>query len=163
MTITEVSQAPLSKVKRMTTTRTNTVILAVAVFILSVISLPARAAPDDRYLAGYAAAILETRFGLPSRELQVENGKLRLHSADLQGQDTGEVLASLRAIDGLEVELVGPSTEARSVSSSAKPTAAAECYSFGNHGMAPAGGALRPLDRRSALAAFFGDPSVLPA
>jgi len=106
----------------MTITRTNTVILAVAVLILSVISLTAGAAPDDRYLAGYAAAVLETRFGLPSRELQVENGKLRLRSADLQGQDTGEVLASLRAIDGLEVELIGTPTEARSVSSSAKPT-----------------------------------------
>lgn len=106
----------------MTITRANTFILAFAALILSVISLTARAAHDDRYLAGYAAAILETRFGLPSRDLQVENGKLRLHSADLQGQDTGEVLASLRAIDGLEVELVGTPTEARSVSSSAKPT-----------------------------------------
>jgi len=105
----------------MTITRTNTVILAVAALILSVISLTARAAPDDRYLEGYAAAVLETRFGLPSRDLQVENGKLRLHSADLQGQDTGEVLASLRAIEGLEVELVGTPTEAGSVSSSAKP------------------------------------------
>nr|MBA3494430.1 hypothetical protein [Gammaproteobacteria bacterium] len=62
----------------MTITRTNTVILAVAALILSVISLTARAAPDDRYLEGYAAAVLETRFGLPSRDLQVENGKLRL-------------------------------------------------------------------------------------
>lgn len=117
------SQAPLlSKVKRMTIARTHTIILAVAALILSVISLTARAAPDDRYLAGYAAAILETRFGLPPRELQVENGKLRLHSADLQGQDTGEVLASLGAIDGLEVELVGAPAEARPVSSSTDPT-----------------------------------------
>ncbi|MGH8545024.1 MAG: DUF1207 domain-containing protein [Gammaproteobacteria bacterium] len=105
----------------MTITRTKTV-LAVAALILSAVSLTASADPDDRYLAGYAAAVLETRFGLPSRDLQVENGKLRLHSADLQGQDTGEVLASLRAIDGLEVELVGTPTDARSVSPSAKPT-----------------------------------------
>ncbi len=105
----------------MTTTQINTVILAIAAVILSVISLTARATADDRYLAGYAAAILETRFGLPPRDLQVENGKLRLRSVDLEGQDAEEVLASLGAIDGLEVELVGAPTEARSVSSSATP------------------------------------------
>ena len=105
----------------MTFTQINTVILAVAAVILSVISLTARAATDDRYLAGYAAAILETRFGLPPRDLQVENGKLRLRSVDLEGQDTEEVLASLGAIDGLEVELVGAPAEAPSVSSSATP------------------------------------------
>ncbi|MFH0340718.1 MAG: hypothetical protein ACHBNF_01035 [Chromatiales bacterium] len=42
------SQSPfLSKVKRMTFTQINTVILAVAAVILSVISLTARAAPDS--------------------------------------------------------------------------------------------------------------------
>jgi len=106
----------------MTTTWINITVVIAASIGSSIDSARAGTPPDDRYLAGYAAAVLETRFGLPSRDLQVENGKLRLHSAELQGQDTGEVLASLRAIEGLEIELVGTPTEARTASSSAKPT-----------------------------------------
>lgn len=78
-------------------------------------SVAAANRPDDRYLTGYAAAVLETQFGLTPSDLQVEDGTLVLDPADLQGRDAREVIESLRPIEGLQVELTGKSTGSHTV------------------------------------------------
>ena len=84
----------------------SAIILTVAVVGSSInLSMAAANRPDDRYLAGYATAVLKLRFGLMRPDLPVKNGKLVLDPAELKGRDVPDVLASLRAIDGLEVEL----------------------------------------------------------
>lgn len=62
----------------------------------------AATAVDDRYLAGYAAAVLERQFGLSSRTLSARNGVVSIGAADLG--DAGrraEVLTALSAIKGV--------------------------------------------------------------
>jgi hypothetical protein len=95
--------------------------IAIVVGLSMNLSMAAANRPDDRYLAGYAAAILETRFGLTRLDLHIENGRLVLDPADLEGHDVQNVLESLRAIDGLEVQLAGASTDTRPVTPSVQP------------------------------------------
>lgn len=68
-------------------------------------SAGAAARRDDRFLAGYASAVLELRFGLHIPHLAVQDGRLVLDRAQLQGRDPRRVLAALNAIDGLQAEL----------------------------------------------------------
>jgi Protein of unknown function (DUF1207) len=107
----------------------GSVVIAAAVGTLSVNVSMARA--DDRYLAGYAAAVLEMRFGLPQRDLRVEDGKLLLDPATLEGRDAKEVLESLRAIEGREVELVETSAGARTVTETKAPTPVSKAATAG--------------------------------
>ncbi|MGH8579913.1 MAG: DUF1207 domain-containing protein [Gammaproteobacteria bacterium] len=103
-------------------TQMSIVIAVAAVVGLSInVSMAAPNRPDDRYLAGYAVAVLEMRFGLPYRDLRVDNGKLLLDPAALQGRDAQEVIESLCAIEGLEVELVETATGARTVTAPETP------------------------------------------
>ncbi|MGH8615936.1 MAG: DUF1207 domain-containing protein [Gammaproteobacteria bacterium] len=100
----------------------SVVIGVTAVVGLSInVSMAAANRPDDRYLAGYAAAVLEMQFGLTPPDLQVEDGKLVLDPADLQGRDPQQVIESLRPIEGLQVDLAGTSTGSRTVPPPAKP------------------------------------------
>ncbi len=70
---------------------------------------PSLAAPpataDDRFLAGVASAVLELEFGLSEIDVVVENGRLVLDPAQLQGHDPEAVRAALDGLRGLEVTL----------------------------------------------------------
>jgi hypothetical protein len=59
--------------------------------------------PDDRYLEGYAAAVLDLRFGLKDLRPSVRNGTLVLDPARLRGNDPRAVAAALGSIEGLRV------------------------------------------------------------
>jgi hypothetical protein len=70
--------------------------------LLLVLAGPGSAAPrDDRYLEGYATAVLETRFGLPRVEPRVDSGVLSLDPAALRGWDTRTIGAALGSIEGV--------------------------------------------------------------
>ncbi len=77
------------------------------------------------------------------------------------------MLTSLRAIDGLEVELVGTPTEARSASSSAKPTPLPEATLSETTGWLPRAALFDPLiadprwPRFSATLQFYQDDEEL--
>jgi hypothetical protein len=75
--------------------------------LLCLAAVPAGAAPppDDRFLEGYAAAVLALRFGLKDFKPSVRNGTLLLDPARLQGRDPTAIAAALRSVDGLRVVL----------------------------------------------------------
>jgi hypothetical protein len=58
------------------------------------------AAPEDAYLAGYAAAVLEREFGISAPSLQVRNGVVTISAGDLGGAPRDRVIAALSAIRG---------------------------------------------------------------
>lgn len=73
------------------------------------------AAPDDAYITGYAAAVLEREFRLSGRSLSVQNGVLTLSAEELAGVDRAQVVAALSDIRGvMRVEVLepGPSPDA---------------------------------------------------
>jgi hypothetical protein len=77
----------------------------------------------DRFLEGYAAAVLDLRFGLKDLEPRVENGTLFLDPARLKGRNPQAVAAALKSIEGLQVvvgrvdrpSVAAPSGESASV------------------------------------------------
>lgn len=76
--------------------------LFMIVLLLLVLGVgPARAAADDRYLAGYAGAVLEREFHLKGAAAMVRDGVVTLRAADLKGADTDAVLAALLGIPGV--------------------------------------------------------------
>lgn len=110
-------------------TRLQMIVIAGWVVGLSIdVSVAAATVPDDRYLAGYAAAVLEMRFGVTYDDLRVEDGKLLLDPAALHGRDPQEVVESLRTIEGLEVELVetAPGVPTATASETSKLTSKAD-------------------------------------
>lgn len=85
-------------------------IALVALAVAASLAAPpvARAAngPNDAYLAGYAAAILEREFRARTTSLRVERGVVSLDVADLGGADRARVTEALARIPGvLRVEL----------------------------------------------------------
>ena len=64
--------------------------------------------PDDmdRFLAGYASAILEREFGLRDVDVRVAGGRLLLDPEELEGVDRETVVEALESIDGLTVVVV---------------------------------------------------------
>jgi len=73
------------------------------------------AAPDDAYITGYAAAVLEREFRLSGRSLSVQNGVLTLSAEELAGVDRAQVVAALSGIRGVmrvEVREPAPSVAA---------------------------------------------------
>lgn len=127
-------------------TQMSIVIAVAAVVGLSInVSIAAANRPDDRYLAGYAAAVLEMRFGVPYRDLRVENGQLLLDRAALQGHDAEGAIESLRAIEGLEVELVESATGAPTVTASETPEPVSEVTVPTTAGWLPKAGLFEPL------------------
>lgn len=64
----------------------------------------------DRFLAGYATAVLEREFGLRNVEVRVQGGRMILDPAELEGADQDAVTRSLEEIEGLSVEIAGPDT-----------------------------------------------------
>jgi hypothetical protein len=66
------------------------------------------AVPDDAYIAGYAAALLEHEFHVPSAALQVQNGVIQINTDDLTGVNQQQLVKSLASIPGVtQVELLG--------------------------------------------------------
>src|SRR5258706_3012039 len=70
---------------------------------------PANAAiPDDAYITGYAAALLEHEFHVPSASLHVQKGIIQINTDDLTGVDQQQLVKSLASISGvIQVELRG--------------------------------------------------------
>lgn len=79
------------------------------VVCLIVIAAPGSAGAahtDDRFIAGYATAVLERDFHLSGAIVRVENGVIILQAGDLAALDRDEVIAALTAIhDVLRVEI----------------------------------------------------------
>src|SRR5713101_4298051 len=64
--------------------------------------IPASAAPpDDAYVAGYAAAVLEREFNSPAPSLRVRDGVLTVAESDLAGADRARVVITLSRIPGV--------------------------------------------------------------
>ena len=61
------------------------------------------ARPDDRFLEGYAAAVLDLRFGLKDLKPTVRNGTLYLDPAKLKGRNPKAVAVALGSVEGLRV------------------------------------------------------------
>jgi len=76
-------------------------IVLVAAFLFTAGIGPALAAADDRYLAGYAGAVLEREFHLKRGAVMVRDGVVTLRAVDLKGADTDAVLTSLLGIPGV--------------------------------------------------------------
>ncbi len=70
---------------------------------------PANAAiPDDAYISGYATAVLEHKFHVPSTSLQVQRGVIQVNTDDFTGVDQQQLVDSLASIPGVvQVELHG--------------------------------------------------------
>ncbi len=95
--------------------RIQTSIAAGLALVASTIA-PAAEAPDDAYLAGYAAAVLEQRLGWAagSYTLQVSDGRMRLDAGD--HDDAEAARQALTAIEGVrKVRLADTSDAAGSV------------------------------------------------
>jgi hypothetical protein len=78
-------------------------------FVFFIPSVAQPAGPrDDRFLEGYASAVLAMRFGLSDAKPSVKNGRLVLDPAQLKGQNPQTVADALRGIEGLQVEVGRP-------------------------------------------------------
>ena len=94
--------------------------MAAVMLTLTILTpVPASAAPpDDAYVAGYAAAVLEREFNLPAPSLRVRGGALTVAESDLAGADRARVVTTLSRIPGVNrVEVL----TAPSVAPSASP------------------------------------------
>jgi hypothetical protein len=76
-------------------------LLLIGLFFLVLGVGPARAAADDRYLAGYAGAVLEREFHLRKGAVTVKDGVITLRAADLKGADTDAIVTALLGIRGV--------------------------------------------------------------
>ncbi len=81
--------------------------------------VPASAAPpDDAYVAGYAAAVLEREFNLSVPSLRVRGGALTVAESDLAGADRALLVTTLSRIPGVnQVEVLTAPALAPSASS----------------------------------------------
>ena len=98
------------------------------------------AAPDDAYLTGYAAAVLERELHITPTSLRVEHGVIELPAADV-GRDAGEVRRALSTIPGVhDVRFVEPSSETAASSRRARGDAVTR-----HRGFLPPGDLFAPL------------------
>ena len=106
---------------------------------------PAAAAVDDRYLTGYATAVLERQLGLTSRTLRIRDGVLSVGAEDLgDAARRDEVVKTLSAIDGVKrVQVLesAPGTVPVAVSTSAAPAG----WKAPDTGLMPGGHLFNPL------------------
>jgi hypothetical protein len=73
----------------------------IALFLFALGVCHANAAVDDRYLSGYAGAVLEREFHLKKNAVMVKDGVIVLRAADLKGADTEAILTALLGIQGV--------------------------------------------------------------
>ena len=72
------------------------------------VAAAAEAPSDDRFLAGYVAAVLEREFGLPAGAADIRGGVVRLSARGLTGADRGRIVHALARVGGVtRVEVVG--------------------------------------------------------
>jgi len=72
--------------------------------LLSILVFPALTSAqgvDDRYIAGYASAVLEREFRIPDATLVVQNGRMTVYVEDLSGEDINKVKTALGRIRGV--------------------------------------------------------------
>lgn len=78
-------------------------------FLLTgLLALESRAAErDDRFLAGYATAVLERNFQLSAASLEVNNGVITIRARDLEGVEKERIIAALAELPGVtRVEII---------------------------------------------------------
>jgi hypothetical protein len=83
--------------------------MAAVLLTLTILTpVPASAAPpDDAYVAGYAAAVLEREFNLPAPSLRVRGGALTVAESDLASADRARVVTTLSRVPGVnQVEVL---------------------------------------------------------
>ena len=85
----------------------------------------ATAVPDDAYIAGYVAAVLERQLGVSPRSVRVKDGVVTIDGADVPRADRPKVLTAVTAIRGVSrVDVVeGPAAAAPPPSGAAVPPA----------------------------------------
>lgn len=86
----------LRRVARLARSRFRT-----ALILLLASVLPAWSGPDDAFIAGYVAAVLERQFNVNTRSVTVTNGVLSIDAADLPLTDRSKIVNALSAIRGI--------------------------------------------------------------
>lgn len=87
--------------------KTGTILLNIAVLIF-IVSNTAAASGDDRYIEGYASAVLEREFNISPVSLEVHDGIISLKAADIEGADHNEIVNALSGIKGVvSVQITG--------------------------------------------------------
>ena len=76
------------------------VLLALALLGLAPLAASG-APPDDAYIAGYVAAVLERQLNVNPRSLQVKDGVVSLDAADVPRADRPKLITALSAIQGV--------------------------------------------------------------
>ena len=131
---------------------------------------PAVAAVDDRYLTGYATAVLERQFGLTIRTLRVREGVLTVGAEDLgDAARRDEVVKALSAIDGVKrVQVLEAASGAAPVAVSTSTATAG--WKAPDTGVMPGGHLFNPLiaDPRwphfaASYQYYFDDPGLASA
>ncbi|MDQ3185538.1 MAG: DUF1207 domain-containing protein [Pseudomonadota bacterium] len=93
-------------------------ILAATLFYTPVISA---GIPDDSYIAGYAAGILQRDFKLAVPSLVVKNGVITVPVADFASQDRARILQILSEIPGVTAVVALESTNQQVLAASSAP------------------------------------------
>lgn len=100
------------------TISTNCTVLLFLLLGMISISKAAIQEVDDRFLAGYATAVLERDLGLITPSLKIQDGVITLNADDLQGANPDKVVEILTPLRGVrQVQIVeepvgqGPGTE----------------------------------------------------
>ncbi|MCI0545982.1 MAG: DUF1207 domain-containing protein [Candidatus Rokubacteria bacterium] len=84
------------------------------------------ATPEDAFIAGYAAALLEREFKTAAPSLSVARGVVTLDEADLAGLDRDRVVAALSGIRGVQGVTVLPARGVATPAPAGPPPAAAD-------------------------------------
>jgi hypothetical protein len=109
------------------------------VALLVLAPLPADAAPDDAYIAGYVAAVLERQLNVNPRSLRVNDGVVSVDAADVPRATREQMIATIRSIQGVSrVQIVDtpaaappPETPAAAAAAGRPETAAAADATLG--------------------------------
>jgi hypothetical protein len=109
--------------------RRGLILLACSVLVLA--GGPAAAATDDRYLEGYAAAVLERELGITPRSLAVRDAVVTVETADLAPADRDRVVAALRRIPGVRAVEVRTAAAVTAPAPEAAPARTTTAYQTG--------------------------------
>ena len=109
------------------------------VALLALAPLPADAAPDDAYIAGYVAAVLERQLNVNPRSLRVNDGVVSVDAADVPRATREQMIATIKSIQGVSrVQIVDtpaaappPETPAAAAAAGRPETAAAADATLG--------------------------------
>lgn len=80
--------------------RPRSAVLVAALSLLVLVASGMAAPPDDQFLAGYVAAVLERELGVRGAAVRVKDGVVTLSVSGL-GDRTGAVLAAIRKVPGV--------------------------------------------------------------